>query len=104
MCPMAARWITRACIATFVLGIAGLIISSIAGNNNGVVLSIGAVIAVAVVALLVTSTVTAHDRIDAFVEADAERLEERIVELVQAGADENAVRSLVRDAIRLERR
>lgn len=101
---MVARRITRACIAVFVCGIAGLIISSIAGNNNGVVLTVGAGIAVAVIALLVTSAVTAHDRIDAFVEADAERLEEQIVELVRAGADESAVRLLVRDAIRLERR
>jgi hypothetical protein len=101
---MAARWITRACIATFVLGIAGLIISSIAGNNNGVVLTIGAVIAVAVLALLVTSTLTAGRRIDAFVEADAERIEDQIAALVRAGADEHAVRSLVRDAVRLERR
>jgi hypothetical protein len=101
---MAARWITRACAVVFVLGIAGLIISSIAGNNNGVVLTIGAAIAVAVLALLVTSAVTAGRRIDAFVEADAERIEDQIVSLVQAGADETAVRSLVRDAIRLERR
>lgn len=101
---MAARWITRACIATFVCGIAGLIISSIAGNNNGVVLTIGAVIAVAVLALLVTSTVTSRDRIDAFVDADAERIEAQIVTLVESGADETAVRTLVRDALRLERR
>ena len=101
---MAARWITRACIATFVCGIAGLIISSIAGNNNGVVLTVGAGIAVAEIALLVASAVTEHDRIDAFVEADAERLETQIAALVRDGADETAVRSLVRDAVRLERR
>ena len=101
---MAARWITRVCVVVFVLGITGLIVSSIAGNNNGVVLTIGAAIAVAVLALLVTSAVTADRRIDAFVEADAERIEDQIVSLVRAGADETAVRSLVRDAIRLERR
>lgn len=104
MGTMVARWITRACIVTFVGGIAGLIVSSIAGNNNGVVLSIGAVISFAVVALLVTSAVTSHDRIDAFVDADAERIEEQIVALVESGADEVAVRALVRDAVRLERR
>jgi uncharacterized membrane protein YeaQ/YmgE (transglycosylase-associated protein family) len=101
---MATRWITRACIATFVCGIAGLIISSIAGNNNGVVLTIGGIIGAAVLTLLVTSTVTARDRLDVFVEADAERLEEQIVQLVRSGADETAVRTLVRDALRLERR
>lgn len=88
----------------FVCGIAGLIISSIAGNNNGVVLTIGGCIAVAAVVLLTISAVTERDRIDAFVEADAERLEGRISTLVAGGADEAELRSLVRDAMRLERR
>ena len=88
----------------FVCGIAGLIISSIAGNNNGVVLTIGGCIAVAAVVLLTISAVTERDRIDAFVEADAEQLEGRISTLVAAGADEAELRSLVRDAMRLERR
>ncbi|MGD9999208.1 MAG: hypothetical protein AB7L17_06545 [Ilumatobacteraceae bacterium] len=100
----AARWITRACALVFVGGIAGLIISSVAGNNNGVVLTIGGAIAAAVLVQLVVATITARGRIDAFVEADAERIEEQIVALVRAGADEGAVRALVRDAIRLERR
>ena len=104
MVAMAARWITRACAVVFVCGIAGLIISSIAGNNNGLVLSIGGVIAVAVIALLVTSAVTNRERIDVFVDADAERLENQIQALVASGADEAAVRALVRDAVRLERR
>ena len=38
---MARRWIPKACAAVFVCGIPGLIISSIAGNNAGVVLCIG---------------------------------------------------------------
>ena len=98
------RWLTRGCIAVFVLGIAGLIISSIAGNNNGVVLTIGGCISAAALVLLTISAVTARDRIDAFVEADAERLEGRIAVLVASGADEVEVRALVRDAMRLERR
>jgi len=101
---LVARWLTRGCIAVFVCGIAGLIISSIAGNNNGVVLTIGGCIAAAVLVLLTISAVTARDRIDAFVDADAERLEGRIATLVAAGADEAEVRALVRDAMRLERR
>ena len=101
---LAARWIPRVCAAVFVLGIAGLIIGSVAGNNNGVVLTIGACIAVAAVVLITVGAVTPRERIDAFVEADAERLEDRIAALVAAGADERALRELVRDAMRLERR
>jgi hypothetical protein len=100
----AARWITRACVVVWIGGIAGLIISSIAGNNNGVVLTIGGAIAAAVLVQLVVATLTARGRVDVFVEADAERIEEQIRALVDAGADEAAVRTLVRDAIRLERR
>lgn len=101
---MAARWITRCCVAVFVCGIAGLIISSIAGNNEGVVLTIGGCIAVAAVVLVAVSAVTNRQRIDAFEEADAEQLEQRITGLVAAGADEAEVRALVRDALRLSRR
>ncbi|HEX3090578.1 MAG TPA: hypothetical protein VHQ23_18130 [Ilumatobacteraceae bacterium] len=101
---MATRWITRVCIAIFVCGIAGLIISSIAGNNNGVVLTIGGFIVVAAIVLMTVNTVTVHDRIDAFDDAAAEQLEARVAELVQQGADENDVRTLVREARRSGRR
>jgi hypothetical protein len=101
---VATRWITRACIVVFVCGIAGLIISSIAGNNNGVVLTIGGFIVVAAIVLMTVNTVTVHDRIDAFDDAAAEQLEARVAELVQQGADENDVRTLVREARRSGRR
>lgn len=101
---MATRWITRACIAVFVCGIAGLIISSVAGNNNGLVLTIGGFIVVAAIVLMTVNTVTVHDRIDAFDDAAAEQLEARVAELVQQGADENDVRTLVREARRSGRR
>ena len=101
---MATRWITRVCIAIFVCGIAGLIISSIAGNNNGLVLTIGGFIVVAAIVLMTVNTVTVHDRIDAFDDAAAEQLEARVAELVQQGADENDVRTLVREARRSGRR
>jgi hypothetical protein len=100
---VATRLITRACIAVFIGGIAGLIISSVAGNNNGLVLTIGGVIVVAAVVLMTVNTVTVHDRIDAFDDAAAEQLEAHIARLVEQGADENDVRALVRDA-RLGRR
>ena len=109
---MAVRWITRGCIAVFIGGIAGLIISSIAGNNNGIVLTLGSAIGLAAIVLIVTSTVASsihgRDRIDVFVEAEnermAERLEAQIHDLVASGADETAVRALVRDVMRLDRR
>ena len=101
---MATRLITRACIAVFVCGIAGLIISSIAGNNNGVVLTIGGGIVLAAIVLMTVNTVTVQDRIDAFDEAAAEKLEVQVAQLVQQGADEADVRSLVREARRSGRR
>jgi hypothetical protein len=95
--------ITRACIVVFACGVAGLIISSVAGNNNGLVLTIGGVIVIAAVVLMTVNTVTVHDRIDAFDDAAAEQLEAHIARLVEQGADETDVRALVRDA-RLGRR
>jgi hypothetical protein len=99
--------IVRACIAVFVCGIAGLIIASVAGNNNGVVLCIGGAIAVAAIVLMTVNTVTVNERIDAFKqaadEAAVEQLEARINALVERGADEDDVRSLVREARRAAR-
>ena len=88
----------------FVCGIAGLIISSIAGNNNGVVLTIGGVVVLAAIVLMAVNTVTVRDRIDAFDEAAAEQLEAHVTRLVQQGADEADVRTLVREARRSGRR
>jgi hypothetical protein len=101
---MATRLITRACIAIFVCGIAGLIISSVAGNNNGLVLTIGGVIVLAALVLMAVNTVTVTDRIDVFDEATAEQLEEQVARLVEQGANETDVRSLVREARRSRRR
>jgi hypothetical protein len=101
---VATRLITRACIAIFVCGIAGLIISSVAGNNNGVVLTIGGFIVLAAIVLMTVNTVTVHERIDAFDDAAAEQLESQVAQLVEQGADENDVRTLVREARRSRRR
>ena len=101
---MSLRTLRTLCAVVFVCGIAGLIISSVAGNNNGTVLTIGLTTAVAAVALLAASTVAAREPIDAFVEADAERLESQVQHLVTAGADETQLRSAIRDAMRLARR
>ncbi|MGZ4674416.1 MAG: hypothetical protein ACXV3B_08995 [Ilumatobacteraceae bacterium] len=101
---MATRLITRACIAVFVCGVAGLIISSVAGNNNGLVLTIGGAIVVAALVLMTVNTVTVSDRIDAFDDAAAEQLEAHVARLVAQGADETDVRTLVREARRSRRR
>ena len=99
----ATRVLRRVCAALFVMCIAGLIISSIAGNNEGWVLSIGAVCAAAAVVLIVTTLVATSQRLPAFSDAHAEEIEARITALVRAGADEAEVRELVRESIRLGR-
>jgi hypothetical protein len=88
----------------WVAGIAGMIVSSVNGNNNGWVITCGIATAVASIVLLSVSAATNRERLDVFEEADAERLEDRIAVVVQSGADEEAVRSLVRDSMRLGRR
>jgi hypothetical protein len=101
---MAVRLIPRVCAAIFVSGIAGLIVVSLNGNNGGWLLTVGLVIAFAVVALLTYSSVAGKGRIDEFVDADLELLEPRIRSLVDSGADEGEVRDLVREALHRRRR
>jgi hypothetical protein len=103
MRSVSAVWIQRICAAVFVAGIAGLIVASIAGNNNGVVLTIGSITAIAAIVHITVSTVTASERVEVFDEARAERLEAEVQALVTAGADEPTVRRLVREAMRLGR-
>ena len=55
-------------------------------------------------ALLSATAAARHEPIEVFEEADAERLEDQVCTLIDAGADEEAVRALVRDAMRLGRR
>lgn len=89
------RWLVVAVCAG---GIAGMIVSSIA-EANGAALTFGVITAVAVL-VLVAVTAAAPGPVS---DADAERLEARIQQLVAAGADEGQVRDLVRDARRLGR-
>ena len=99
----ALRVIRILCVIVFVSGIAVLIISSIAGNNVGVVTTIGLITSLAAVVLLTASTVANRQRIDAFNDALAEQVESQIGALVSSGAKEDTVRKLVRDAINLGR-
>ncbi|MDA3012308.1 MAG: hypothetical protein O2801_07195, partial [Actinomycetota bacterium] len=81
----------------------GLIVTSINGNNEGWVLTIGMVSAVTAILLIVTSAVASTRRIPVFVDADAELVETRVRELVDSGADEHLVRELVKLSVKLGR-
>jgi hypothetical protein len=84
-------------------GIPALIVSSIAGNNEGWVLTFGMISAIAAIILMAVSAATSTKRIDAFDDVVAERVEQRIRMLVEAGANETDVRNLVRDSMSLVR-
>lgn len=87
-------------------GIAGMIIGTVAtDNNNGVVVTFGIVTAVAVLTLIASTMAVkaAQGRGGAMDEALAAEVEERINALVAAGAREDEVRALVGDAVRLGR-
>ncbi|MFZ9291336.1 MAG: hypothetical protein ACO26C_02180 [Ilumatobacteraceae bacterium] len=98
---MAAARIRAGAIAVVVASIAGMIAASIAGNNVGLVTTIGVVGAIAALVLLVVAAVAPARPLEVFEDADAERLERAVASLVAHGADERAVRELVRDATRL---
>lgn len=104
MSSPAVRTIRISCVVIFVFGIAGMIISSIAGNNVGVVTTIGVTTAVAALVLLIASVSSNTSRLDVFDEANAQILERQIVELIKSGTDEIALRSIVRDATKFGRR
>ena len=100
---MSLRVLRTLCAAVFVCGIIGLIVSSVL-DNNGAVLTVGLVTVVAAIALLSASAVARREPIDAFEEADAEKLESSVQRLIDSGAPEPEVRGLVREAMRLGRR
>lgn len=87
-------------------GIAGMIVGTLAtDNNNGVVMTFGLVTAMAVVVLMATSAAVRSQEAGrrAVDDALAEDVERRVAALVERGADEQQVRLLVRDAVRLGR-
>lgn len=100
---MSLRVIRIVCIVIFVAGIAGMIITSINGNNVGLVTTIGLTTAISALILMTASTVANKRRIDVFDDAKAERIERRIAELRAKGADETELRTLVRESIDLGR-
>ena len=100
---LAARFLRQVCATIFVAGIAGIIVTSINGNNAGWVLSIGMVTAVAALVLIAVTATSQRPRIDVFDDAIAERIEQRVQLLVSQGASEEEARSLVRDAVAMVR-
>ena len=100
---MFVRVLRPVCGVIFVAGIAGIIVTSMNGNNAGWVLTIGMVTAVAAVVLIAVTAALPRPRIDVFDDVVAERIEQRIAVLVAAGADEAEARALVRDALEMVR-
>jgi uncharacterized membrane protein YfcA len=98
---MQPKIVRRVVLVVFVGGIAGMIVGSIA-DNNGVAITFGLFTAVAAVCLMLVTSLSTNESVR-FDEARAEEMEGRIQALVDAGADEAAVRDLVRDAVVLGR-
>ncbi len=97
------RLIRAASAVIFVASIAGLIVSSVNGNNEGWVLSIGMVSAITAIILVVASAVASTTRHPDFSDVLAESIEDRIQRLVAAGADEAEVREVARMSVKLGR-
>ena len=97
---MTARAVRLAVVVVCVGGIAGMIVSSIADNTDAA-LTFGLITAAAATSLILVTAVAARPPGDE--EAIGAALEEQIADLVEAGADERAVRTLVRQAIELGR-
>ena len=91
-------------LAVCVAGIAGMIVSSIADNTNAA-MTFGLVTAVAVLCLMVATAVTGGAKVGAesHLALLSDQVEERVEGLIADGADEEAVRDLVRSAVRLGR-
>jgi len=100
---MSVTLIRTVCIAVFIAGIPALIISSIAGNNEGWVLTFGMMTAIAALIHMALTATRTSRRLDVFNEVTAERVERRVLTLIDAGADEKEVRALIRDATDLSR-
>lgn len=106
---MSVRAVRAVVIVVCVLGIAGMIITSIT-DHNGAAITFGLITAVAILCSMVATAVTRgspgappaagragdDDALGASIEA-------RIAALVDGGADEAAVRALVGEAVRFGR-
>lgn len=107
---MSVRAVRRVALAICVAGIAGMIASSVA-DSTGAALTFGLITAVAVICTMVATAVTSgagrghpSPRQQGVVdEAQAAKVEQLVRRLVAEGADEDQVRGLVSEAVRLGR-
>ena len=104
---MAPRLVRGVVLAVCAAGIAGMIVASIA-DAGGVALTFGLLTAAAVLCLIVATAVspsgaTGSGRRGPIDDARAERVERIVDELVAGGADEEALRQLVREASHLRK-
>jgi hypothetical protein len=99
---MSARTVRLVVVAVGVAGIAGMIVSSIADNADAA-LAFGLVLATAVVGLMLVTAVVSQQAPPRAAEELGAAVEGRVAALVAAGADEQEVRALVAEAVRLGR-
>ena len=100
---MSAAVVRRIAIGVCAAGIAGMIVSNIAGSDGWPIV-FGLLTAASAGALILVTSVTTGPVVAASeVETLGPRVEERAAALVAAGADEVEVRALVADAVRLGR-
>ena len=99
---MDPKLLRRTVLVVFVGGIAGMVVGSIM-DNNGTAITFGIITAVAALALILTTALISGLPADRFDDERAEAVEARIAQLVADGADEPAVRDLVREAVVLGR-
>ena len=99
---MDPKLLRRTVLVVFLGGIAGMVVGSIM-DNNGTAITFGIITAVAALALILTTALVSGQPADRFDDERAEAVEARIVQLGADGADESAVRDLVRDAVGLGR-
>ncbi len=92
---MGPRLVRAVVLVVCALGVVGMIVAS-ALDANRAALTFGLVTVSAIVCLIVVTAVTSGGGLPA--EERVARVETLISDLVAAGADENAVRNLVREA------
>jgi len=100
------RGIRRIVIGVCALAIVGMIVSSIT-THNGIAIATGLIAAVAILCLILVTAVAGPEAFGgppSVDEAAAADLERRVESLVDSGADEAEVRSLIRATRRLSKR
>jgi hypothetical protein len=95
-----ARLVRRLVVVVCVAGIGGMIAGSVA-DNNAVAMTFGLVTAAAALCLIVATAV--GGRAPGLAGERSARVEQLAADLVAGGADDGAIRRLVRESVRLGR-